>query len=289
MTSLSGWILMNQISLATQRTTSIPTEPIRWETMILANLGQKMNRKMNQQRGGWKMTGQQGPRLSFMDQYQVLMLSWVQMRTSWIFFLLFFQALLFELMVNQTNLYARQRQQTRPDPRWTPVTGEEMKAWLGMQVAMSILQLPQTAMYWSTDSLFGNIPITKVMTRDRFDEISQYFHLNDSTQNLPRDNSGWDKIYHVRLIHDPMLDRCLTTYNAHQNVSIDEAMIKFRGRLAFCQYMQAKPTKYGIKVWMRSDPTNGYTNEFQIYTGEVEGRREVGLAERVVCDLANME
>ena len=62
-------------------------------------------------------------------------------------------------------------------------------------------------------------------------------------------------------------------------------MIKFRGRLAFRQYMPAKPTKYGIKVWMRSDPTNGYTNVFQIYTGKIEGRREVGLAELVVCDL----
>lgn len=202
------------------------------------------------------------------------------------FFLLFFPAFLFELLVNQTNLYARQRQQTRPDAKWSPVTEEEIKAWLGMRVAMSILQLPQTAMYWSTDSLFGNLPLKKVMTRDRFDKISQYFHLNDSTQNLPRDNPGRDKIYHVRPVHDAVLDRCLTTYNAHQNVSIDEAMIKFRGRLAFRQYMPAKPTKYGIKVWMRSDPTNGYTNEFQIYTGKVDGRREVGLAERVVCDLS---
>ena len=254
----------DESDFSTQRTTSIPTEPIHRETMILANLGQKMNNRMNQQRGGWKMTGQQGPRLSFMDKYQVLILPGVQMRMSWIFFLLFFPAFLFELRVNQTKLYARQRQQTRSDPRWTPVTGEELKAWLGMRVAMRIVQLPQTAMYWSADSLFGNLPIKKVMTRDIFDKISQYFHLNDSTHNLSRDNPGWDKIYHVRPIHDAVLDQCLTTYNAHQNVSIDEAMIKFRGRQAFRQYMPAKPTKYGIKVWMRSDPTNGYTNEFQI-------------------------
>ena len=165
------------------------------------------------------------------------------------FFLLFFPAFLFELIANQTNLYARQRQQTQPDPRWTPVsTEEEVKAWLCIQVAMSILHLPQTAMYWSTDSLFGNLAIKKVMTRDRFNKISQYFHLNESMQNLPRDNPGRDKIFHVRPIHDPVLDRCLTTYKADQNVSIYEAMIKFRGRLVFHQYTPAKPTKYGIKV-----------------------------------------
>ena len=79
------------------------------------------------------------------------------------FFLLFFPAFLFEIMVNQTNLYARQTQQIRPDSRWTPVTVEEMKAWLGLQVAMSILYMPQTAMYWSTDPLFGNLQMKKVM------------------------------------------------------------------------------------------------------------------------------
>ena len=108
--------------------------------------------------------------------------------------------------------------------------------------------MPQTALYWSTHPLFGNLQMKKVMRRDRFDKINQYFHLNDSKRNLPRDKPGRDKIYQVRQIHDAVLDRCLTTYNAHQNVSFDEAMIKFRRRLAFCQFLTAKPTKYGIKA-----------------------------------------
>ena len=83
------------------------------------------------------------------------------------FFLLFFTAFLFEIMVNQTNLYARQRQQICHDPRWTPVTVEEVKAWLGLRVAMSILYMPQTAMYWSIYPLFANLQMKKVV-RDRF-------------------------------------------------------------------------------------------------------------------------
>ena len=63
---------------------------------------------------------------------------------------------------------------------------------------MSVLHLPQRAMHWSTDSLFGNLAIKKVMTRDRFDKISQYFHLNDSSLNLPRDNTEQDKIFHLQ-------------------------------------------------------------------------------------------
>ena len=62
-------------------------------------------------------------------------------------------------------------------------------------------------------------------------------------------------------------------------------MVAFRGRLGFRQYMPGKPTKYGIKVWMRADPTNGFVNDFQVYTGRTTGQAEGGLASRVVKDL----
>ena len=42
-------------------------------------------------------------------------------------------------------------------------------------------------------------------------------------------------------------------------------MIGFRGRLSFRQYMPAKPTKYGIKVWMVADSGNGYVLNFDVY------------------------
>ena len=79
---------------------------------------------------------------------------------------------------------------------------------------------------------------------------------------------------------------CLGRYNPNVNTSVDEAMVAFRGRLAFRQYMPGKPTKYGIKVWVRADPANGYLNDFQVYTGKSDdGRAEDGLAARVVMDL----
>lgn len=76
-------------------------------------------------------------------------------------------------------------------------------------------------------------------------------------------------------------------YNPHQNSSVDEAMVKLRGRLSFKQYMPMKPTKYGIKVWMRADPENGYVNDFLVYTGQEANSTETGLAKRVVLDLCN--
>lgn len=63
-------------------------------------------------------------------------------------------------------------------------------------------------------------------------------------------------------------------------------MIAYKGRLSFKQYLPAKPTKFGIKVWERASPRNGYCHEFQIYTRKVEGGiPEEGLGARVVKDL----
>ncbi|KAK3107658.1 hypothetical protein FSP39_019342 [Pinctada imbricata] len=63
-------------------------------------------------------------------------------------------------------------------------------------------------------------------------------------------------------------------------------MIAFTGRLGFKQYVPLKPTKRGIKVWMRADPHNGFVNEFQVNTGKEGRTAEKGLGERVVRDLS---
>ena len=90
----------------------------------------------------------------------------------------------------------------------------------------------------------------------------------------------------IRPIIDRVNAECVAAYNPHREVTVDEAMIAFRGRLSFRQYLPAKPTKYGIKVWVRADCTNGFANEFQIYVGKPAGtQREVGLGKKVVLAL----
>lgn len=67
---------------------------------------------------------------------------------------------------------------------------------------------------------------------------------------------------------------------------MDEAMIKFKGRLGFKQYMKDKPTKWGIKVIVLSDARNGYVYRLEIYTGKNQVIDDcTGLCSRVVLDL----
>lgn len=201
------------------------------------------------------------------------------------FFSLLFPEDVFDLLTDQTNLYAHQCQTRKPDPKWKNVTKAEMKAFIGIHVVMSVIQLPAYKCYWNSEELFAVPSIPNIMSRDRFDKILQYMHCNDSTTNPPRGAAGHDKIHHVRPIFDRVQQCLMSSYRPHKSVSIDEAMIPFRGRISFRQYIPAKPCKYGVKVWELADSTNGYIYQMQVYTGKSDTGREHGLASRVVWDL----
>ena len=53
------------------------------------------------------------------------------------FFLLLFINEVYEILVRETNLYARQKVGVKPDPKWREVEKDEMKAYLGIRVNMS--------------------------------------------------------------------------------------------------------------------------------------------------------
>ena len=104
---------------------------------------------------------------------------------------------------------------------------------------------------------------------------------------------AYDKLFKVRKLIDLVSAQFDSQYNTHGELTIDEAMIKFKGRLGFKQYIKNKPTKWGIKVFVLSDATTGYVKRFQIYTGAATAVDEhtsadnPGATSRVVLGLIN--
>ena len=72
-------------------------------------------------------------------------------------------------------------------------------------------------------------------------------------------------------------------YIPGENVSVDEAMIKFQGHSSLKQYMPMKPTKRGIKVWVLADEY-GFFSRLEVYTGKKDDV-EHSLGARVVKNL----
>ncbi|XP_053388758.1 piggyBac transposable element-derived protein 4-like [Mercenaria mercenaria] len=188
-------------------------------------------------------------------------------------------------IVDETNKYATKKQLEKPDDKWRNVTFSEIRAYLGFQIVMGIIAAPNLDMYWSSDPMFSPCGIKERMTRDRYDKISKYFHVADTSCNPARGQPGHDKLSHVRPILEAVRVNLMANYKPHRETTVDEAMIGYTGRLGSKQYVPMKPTKRGIKVWVRADPHNGYVNDIQVYLGKENRDGDKGLGERVVMDL----
>ena len=88
---------------------------------------------------------------------------------------------------------------------------------------------------------------------------------------------------------DPVISSLKESFKAvyypNSQLSVDEAMIPFKGRSSMKQYLPLKPVKRGFKVWAMADALNGYQYDFNVYTGAT-GERKVALGEKVVLTLS---
>jgi hypothetical protein len=100
---------------------------------------------------------------------------------------------------------------------------------------------------------------------------------------------GYNPLFKIQPLLDIIEPLCERYYQPGQSLSVDESMIKFKGRIYFRQYMPAKPTKWGFKKFVLCDSKTGYALRHIIYTGRQDFIREqnVGLAEQVVLNLCS--
>ena len=82
------------------------------------------------------------------------------------FFQLFIADELCDMIVEETNRYARQCIARKPDPQWQNTSREEMQAFFGLHVLFGYHNLPETSLYWSKDETLGVAFIKSIMPRD---------------------------------------------------------------------------------------------------------------------------
>ncbi|KAL6421456.1 hypothetical protein ACFW04_013911 [Cataglyphis niger] len=154
---------------------------------------------------------------------------------------------LFELLVTKTNRYRSQVLNKYKSMKWVDVTIREMKKFLD-----------NTYDYWSTSSYIETPIFSKTMSRNRFMQRWQMWRFCNN--DLMHDKS--DKLFKIR----------------NQELSLDEGIIPWRGRLSFRTYNSAKLTKYGILVRMLCEGISGYICNFEIYSGSGAKLQDIVLS-----------
>lgn len=200
---------------------------------------------------------------------------------------LFLPKSFFKNVATETNRYAEQVQaaKNKTDDYWKPVTEHEIRLFFAINTVMGIVKLPSYRCYWSQDSFLRQNSVADLMGLSRFSKICQYFHLNDSTTAVPRGQPGYDPLHKVRPMLKSVLQGCKSNLKPWREISIDEAMIGYNGRLNYKQYIKNKPTPWGIKVWCVSCSLTGFLLNFEIYTGKSTVPRPHGTGYHIITKL----
>ena len=191
-------------------------------------------------------------------------------------FQLMFTTAIVEAIVQQTILFAQQKEKE------LSLCTEELLAFIGLNIAMGLIRLPQIQDYWNKNEVLATPFFPSIMSRDHFQSILRYLHLNNSTLQKKNGEEGYDSLFKIRPLLDHFSAIFPMYYQPAQHISIDEMMIGTRCRVAFLQNMPKKPKRFGIKVWILAEAKMGYVLDLQVYTGAEKDNNKKGLANRIV-------
>ena len=81
-------------------------------------------------------------------------------------------------------------------------------------------------------------------------------------------NNQLNRLFKIQPLLDFFLERFQTIHKPNQQLSFDEAMIPWRGRLRTQTYNPGKLIKYGLLVRMVTESTSSQILNLEIYAGE---------------------
>jgi hypothetical protein len=199
------------------------------------------------------------------------------------FFELMFTKKVWHHICKQTNIYAKQRMLLNPELKWETLAVGELKAWVGCLLAMGLNPKNNIRMYW--EPVWRLSVVADRFTENRFMAIKKYLHLADNSIIAENKGSQPDRLAKIRPFLNLLLTNFRSNYQPARFLTVDEDMCKFKGRNSMKQYMKAKITKWGYRIWKLCDASSAYTLNLDVYTGATEGKKEKGLAYAVVMKM----
>lgn len=188
-----------------------------------------------------------------------------------------------DVLVLETNRYAR----SKPRCNWKDVNRDEIWTFLALNILLSLHKLPRIEHLWSRNKYLGIEEAQMHMTSKRFWEVWGNLHVVDNAELVPGD--GYTRKF--KPVLDVLSQTFFMNYCPAQELSVDEAMVKYTGHVKGKVYMPKKPIKEGFKIWCCCCSCCGYLCTFQMYEGRPtdpmsgEVVREKGMVLRVVSDL----
>ncbi|CAM4573311.1 unnamed protein product [Leuciscus chuanchicus] len=219
-----------------------------------------------------------GPQLSPADAHTPLSL-----------FKMFFSENAVSTLCHNTNAQAAGAIAKGRKYKWTDISISEMYRYIGLLFYMAMVKMSSISDYWRQDSLFSLPFPATIMSRDRYRTISWNVHMShpdaDKENDRKRGTPEHDRLFRVKPLMDTIRHVCKAIYHPKINLAVDERMVACKAHTGMTQYMKAKPTRWGFKLFVLADSSNGYTLDFSVYTGKNNFPSGHGLSHDAVTSL----
>lgn len=183
------------------------------------------------------------------------------------YFMLFFDKDILEKITKETNrrantVFASKKTRSSREKNWRDISIDEMRKFIGLCCLAGTVKFPLLAKQWSHHPLYFHPVFGKTMSRNRFQLILQNLRFVD---HATIDEN--DRLFKIRPILEKILQNFKQVFSPGRNLSVDEAMIGWKGRLSFRQYISNKSHKYGIKLYELTTD-DGFVLNIIVYTGK---------------------
>ena len=133
---------------------------------------------------------------------------------------------------------------------------------------MGIERRPNLSDYWSINSFNYTPWYHELFPRDRFETLySTMLHVNSIGDEK-------SKRYKFEPFLNKLLQNFQRAYYPDKDLSLDEMVVKWKGRSKFKMYNLSKPEKYHIKTFGLCDSHTGYAYNLLIYFGKETSYQE---------------
>ena len=185
-------------------------------------------------------------------------------------FRLYFTDELVDLILTQTNLYAQQWLDTHQlrcrsrATKSTPITKDGFMLYFAMILYRGVVWKPSYAHYYTENAIFATPIISKILSYNRFLLIEKFLHFVDN-RTLAK---NYQKIAKIKPVHDYLSQQFSLLYTPERDISIDESLLLWKGRLSWKQYIPKKRSRFSMKSFVLCEASSGYVCRSVLYTGK---------------------
>ncbi|KAM9313213.1 uncharacterized protein PAF06_011190 [Gastrophryne carolinensis] len=121
--------------------------------------------------------------------------------------------------------------------------------FLGLILLTGVVGKPLQKWYWTTNKLLATPFFGTIMSECRFSLIMKNLHFtnneefDEATHPAPKLKKIWE-------VYQMILKNFQQSYVPDRDISIDESLMAYKGRLSWIQFIASKRARFGIKSYM---------------------------------------